>query len=371
MGGPRQLLEQAAGALSARGAAVLTVNSAGRFAAVFSYSAKGDWDVDALPEDVAEQALKADDLTQGTVVTHGPGPEERHFAMPLEVGPDLLGVLVVAGLEGPAPSAAHCRQRLGPLVEAVALAAERACLLDELDKREEEVAALTGQLQIYAADFRTTYARERARSSQAAKALTEAQQTSLAAFEALAGAVESRDRCSTGHVRRVVRYATMLTELVAPQHAMDPQFKYGFLLHDIGKLNLPEELLAKSAPLDTAERALVQRHPVMGSTILEKVKFLGGAKEIVHSHHERWDGNGYPEGLRGSQIPCGARIFALCDAFDAMTNDRPYRAAVPTAEALGRLRSGAGAQFWPEAAEAFLSIPQDELEMVRGEGKDG
>ena len=373
---PGRLLKQAADALSGNGAAVLTVNSDGRFAPLLTYRAHGDWAngdwcADDLPQAAAERALKASDPAHGAVLAEGGGLQASCFAVPLEVDADLLGVLVVTGLGARAPSAASCANRLGPLIEAIALMADRQCLLAELDKREQEVSALARQLQVYAADFRSTYTRERARSRQAAKALSDAQQNSLETLEALAGAVEARDRCSTGHVQRATQYAKMLTGLVGPQYAKDRQLEYGFLLHDIGKLNLPEKLLAKTGPLSHSERAQMQQHPVLGLAVLEKLEFLDGARAIVHSHHERWDGHGYPEGLHGTEIPFGARVFALCDAFDAMTSDRPYRSALSTGEALEQLRAGAGAQFWPEGAEAFLSLPRDELEVVRSLGKEG
>jgi cyclic di-GMP phosphodiesterase len=159
--------------------------------------------------------------------------------------------------------------------------------------------------------------------------------------------------------------------LVAPEHAEDPQFEYGFLLHDVGKLKVPDEVLNKPGALTEAEWEIMRRHPGEGRSILEGVDFLGVAREIVYSHHERWDGKGYPQGLRGMEIPLGARIFPLCDAFDAMTSDRPYRKAMRVQEALARVRAGAGTQFWDEAVDAFLSIPVADLEAISPYDKGG
>ena len=113
-----------------------------------------------------------------------------------------------------------------------------------------------------------------------------------------------------------------------PEHADDPQFEYGFLLHDIGKLAIPDAVLAKEGALTEAEWEQIRAHPAAGRNILARIPFLAGASEIVYAHHERWDGSGFPQGLVGDEIPLGARIFPLADAFDAMTTERPYRAAI-------------------------------------------
>jgi HD-GYP domain-containing protein (c-di-GMP phosphodiesterase class II) len=136
-------------------------------------------------------------------------------------------------------------------------------------------------------------------------------------------------------------------------------------LHDVGKLSVPDVVLTKAGPLTEGEWELMRQHPESGRSILADIPFLAGAREIVHAHHERWDGTGYPRGLAGEEIPLGAQIFPLCDAFDAMTSDRPYRKALFTETALGEIRRGAGTQFRPDAVEAFLSLPLDELEVVR------
>ena len=119
---------------------------------------------------------------------------------------------------------------------------------------------------------------------------------------------------------------------------------------------MPESVLCKPGPLDDDEWAVMREHPAIGAQIVSPIRFLAGAVEIVRTHHERWDGGGYPRGLRGEEIPLAARIFAVVDSFDAMTSDRPYRDAMSVERALVEIRDGAGSQFDPAVAEAFLSL---------------
>jgi response regulator RpfG family c-di-GMP phosphodiesterase len=176
----------------------------------------------------------------------------------------------------------------------------------------------------------------------------------------------AKDGRARRQLHRVCRYAMMLTAVVAPEHIGDPQFLYGFLLHDVGMVSVPDSVLANPAALTDAEWALMKGHPQFGRSLLEPVTSLGGALEIVHAHHERWDGRGYPRGLTGDEIPFGARILALCDSFNAMTQDRPYRAASSIADARREIYRGSGGQFWPLAVDAFLGFGISELEDVRG-----
>jgi len=171
-----------------------------------------------------------------------------------------------------------------------------------------------------------------------------------------------------GHLQRVCRYARMLTALVAPQHAADPQLEYGFLLHDIGTLTVPQSVLMNPGALGDREWELMMQHPEAGRVILKDIPYLAEAAQIVHSHHERWDGKGYPLGLAGTEIPLGARILLLCDAFSAMTQDHLYQKAHSIVDARGEVHRGSGRQFWPAAVTAFLSFSDAELEAVRGTG---
>ena len=178
--------------------------------------------------------------------------------------------------------------------------------------------------------------------------------------------VAVKDARAARQLRRVCRYAMMLTAVVAPEHIRDPQFQYGFLLHDLGMISVPDSVLANPAALTDPEWALMKGHPEFGRSLLEPIAFLGDALQIVHAHHERWDGRGYPRGLAGDDIPVGARIVALCDSFNAMTQDRPYRAASSLADARREIYRGSGGQFWPLAVDAFLGFGVSELEDVRG-----
>ena len=161
-----------------------------------------------------------------------------------------------------------------------------------------------------------------------------------------------------------------LLRIIDAGAADDPQMKYGFLLHDIGKLAVPDAILGKPRALTPEEWHVIRAHPATGRSILEDIPFLQGAREIVYAHHERWDGAGYPLGLRGEEIPFGARVFPLADALDAMTTDRPYRRAMPMAIARDKLAEAAGTQFWPDAVEALRAISIEQLEELRGADGD-
>jgi HD-GYP domain-containing protein (c-di-GMP phosphodiesterase class II) len=171
---------------------------------------------------------------------------------------------------------------------------------------------------------------------------------------ALARALEFKDSGTGAHSQRVQRYALELAYEVAPELLRDRSLEYGFLLHDIGKIGIPDSVLRKPAPLDVNERQLIETHTVLGERMLEDVALLRGeGLKVVRSHHERWDGRGYPDGLAGTEIPIGARIFAVADALDAMTNDRPYRTARSWTDAAEQIYAGSKHQFDPDVVDAF------------------
>ena len=171
---------------------------------------------------------------------------------------------------------------------------------------------------------------------------------------ALTDALEARSRGTGRHAHRVHRYALELTEVVAPGLLQDPSLEYGFLLHDIGKIGIPDAVLDKDGPLDVDEMRLMQQHPVIGAQLLIGVPLLDGeGLRVVRNHHERWDGTGYPDGLVGDEIPTGARIFAVADALDAMTSERPYRPALGWDEAVDEILGKSGSQFDPHVVGAF------------------
>jgi HD-GYP domain-containing protein (c-di-GMP phosphodiesterase class II) len=144
-----------------------------------------------------------------------------------------------------------------------------------------------------------------------------------------------------------------------------PQIEFGFLLHDVGKVAVPDAILFKSGSLTEEEYSLVRRHPVIGTEILRDVDFLGEGKLVVRHHHERWDGQGYPDGLAGEEIPLAARVFAVADALDALTTDRPYRPASGYPAARQEIYAGAGSQFDPAVVAAYRQIPDATFESLR------
>jgi ribonuclease P protein subunit RPR2 len=173
---------------------------------------------------------------------------------------------------------------------------------------------------------------------------------------ALAGALESKDSGTGQHSQRVHHYALELAQGTAPEVAEDESVAYGFMLHDVGKIGIPDHILQKPGALTPAERRLMETHTVLGEQLLRGVSFLqGSGLRVVRSHHERWDGDGYPDGLVAKDIPVAARIFAVADALDAMTSDRPYRAAMTWAAAGRELVSQSGKQFDPTVIDAFRS----------------
>ena len=287
-------------------------------------------------------------------------------AIPCKVDDEVLAVAVVKGVTGG-------RSTIGELdattLLALGLAVERYNVQRTLEQSLAESDAVRRQLDAYAIDLRSTYLAERDRSVELASALNELSRTYESTVQGLAIAVEAKDEYTGGHLQRVSRYGMAITAVVAPAHASDPQFEYGFLLHDVGKLVVPDAILMKDAPLNEREWAMIRGHPEAGRTILDTIPFLAGANEIVHAHHERWDGKGYPRGLSGDEIPLGARIFALADAFDAMTSTRPYRGAMSLEEARVELERGSGTQFWPDAIDAFMSIAIEDLERARDDGR--
>jgi putative nucleotidyltransferase with HDIG domain len=180
-----------------------------------------------------------------------------------------------------------------------------------------------------------------------------------ATMEGWARALDLRDKETEGHSRRVTELTLRLArELgVGPKELVD--IRRGALLHDIGKMGVPDAILLKPAPLTPEEWEVMQRHPSLAFELLSPIEFLRPALDIPYAHHERWDGNGYPRGLVGEEIPLAARIFAVADVFDAMTSERPYEAARSSEEAIEIIRAEAGRQFDPRVVEAFTRIASE------------
>jgi ribonuclease P protein subunit RPR2 len=298
------------------------------------------------------------------------GPHDT-LAVPFHLDGLVLGSLVlVRDLTSPAFTERDLAAA-AVVAATLALAVERAHIQVSLKRRLEESRLAQQQMEAYALDVRETFAAERERSVQLKAALGELEQTYLATVRGLAVAVEAKDAYTAGHIVRVTRYGLMMLEAVAPEEAADPTYEYGFLLHDVGKLCVPDAVLGKPGPLTDEEWEIMRQHPDTGRRILEGIPFLEGAAEIVYQHHEMWDGAGYPQGLAAEDICLGARVFPIADAFDAMTSDRPYRRAMATPEALDEIAVASGTQFWPNAVESFLALPREALEEVRSGPVDG
>ncbi|MFZ0666349.1 MAG: HD-GYP domain-containing protein [Acidimicrobiales bacterium] len=356
-----ELLRAVAEPLSASSASIYAPVGGGNLTLVGSSGTRESREANEHARKVAWESLRSNDLI--VVPTSIDGSACESVAVPCAVAGDVAAVVVVQ------------RPVLGKVILglktdenrllALGLAVERYRMLLALEQVRAEADAVRRQLDAYAVDLRSTYIAEQNRSEELASALDELIATYESTVRGLAIAVEAKDEYTGGHLFRVSRYGMAITAVMAPEHIHDPQFEYGFLLHDVGKLVVPDAVLMKDGPLDEEEWEMMRAHPDAGRTILEQIPFLSVANEIVHSHHERWDGLGYPRGLKGEEIPLGARIFPLADVFDAMTTTRPYRKALSVDDARAEMQRGSGTQFCPEAVEAFLSIGIEELELVR------
>ena len=229
-----------------------------------------------------------------------------------------------------------------------------------LAQQEAQAADKEDQLQRYAADLRETFKEERARAQ-------ELRDSYFATVRALTNAVEARDAYTGKHAERVAAYALEIGAAIGERWAGSPEIEFGFLLHDIGKVAVPDSILHKPEPLTPQERELIQLHPVTGWEIVRQVDFLGAASDVVRHHHERWDGDGYPDGLKGEGIPLTARVFAVADTLDALTTTRPYRPASPIEEARTLIQDARGTQFDPGVVDAFAGMPDEVFDRIRSE----
>jgi ribonuclease P protein subunit RPR2 len=230
---------------------------------------------------------------------------------------------------------------------------EVAGLRAELAEREREAAERALELHRCIEELRRAAGRERLREM-------ELRHSYEATVRALADAVEARDAYTGKHAERVAAYGLALARACG-MPVVEPQIEFGFLLHDIGKVAISDAILHKPGSLTGAEIDVMRQHPVIGDEIVSGIEFLGDARHVVRSHHERWDGTGYPDRLAGDEIPLAARVFAVADTFDALTSDRPYRAASTFRAARRVIADGAGSQFDPEVAAAFETISDEQL----------
>ncbi len=197
---------------------------------------------------------------------------------------------------------------------------------------------------------------------QALDSLENAYRTTL---QALTAALETRDAETHGHSERVVTFSLRLGREYGLTVAQMKALEFGSLLHDIGKIGVPDAILRKPAKLTDEEWVRMREHPMHGQQILRGIKFLEGAARVVAQHHEKWDGSGYPLGLKTEDIDICARIFSVADAFDAITSDRVYRQGRPYEAAADELNEWSGRQFDPKVVEAFHRVPKEDWDELR------
>ncbi len=202
------------------------------------------------------------------------------------------------------------------------------------------------QLMRYADDIHVAFQAERQRRQ-------EIQRAYLETIRMLAAAVEARDRYTGGHLERVTRYSLAIARNLGWAGDRLNEVEMGAILHDIGKIGIPDAILRKNGALSPEEWQHMKAHPIIGAEILRGISFLEAVVPYVRHHHERYDGKGYPDALAGDEIPVGGRIIAVADTFDAMTSTRPYREALSIAVAINELKSAAGTQFDPAIVDAF------------------
>jgi ribonuclease P protein subunit RPR2 len=227
---------------------------------------------------------------------------------------------------------------------------------DRSQPADPELPAVHQQLIVFARELGELYRQERARSRELERVLESLQESYLATMTSLAQVIEAKDRTTRGHLDRTQAYGLALARRIDRSLLASPSLGYGFFLHDIGKVGVPEHILCKRGPLSVQEWEVMRRHPVVGAQIVSPITFLREAVDLIRHHHERFDGTGYPDSLRGEAIPLPARIFAVCDSFDAMTSDRPYRGSIGVHRALEEVEAGAGTQFDPEVVRVFVRM---------------
>ena len=221
----------------------------------------------------------------------------------------------------------------------------------------DPTAALEAQLLVFAKELGEGYQRERERAQHLERALGDLRHAYLQTVRSLALVVEAKDATTGQHIERCRRYGmALLAEMGMADENREAEF--GFLLHDCGKVGIPESVLNKPGPLTAAEWRVMRTHPIIGYQLVADIPFLRTAALVVRCHHEMFDGTGYPAGLKGEEIPLAARVFSVVDAFDAMTADRPYRAALPVAAAVEELQKMAGTQFDPEVVRVFAPLSE-------------
>lgn len=203
------------------------------------------------------------------------------------------------------------------------------------------------------------------RTAELDRALNSLEDAYRSTLKALTAALETRDSETHGHSERVVTYSLRLGREYGLTPVQMKSLEFGSLLHDIGKIGVPDLILRKPAKLTEEEWVRMREHPLHGQQILRGIEFLEGPARVVAQHHEKWDGSGYPHGISGEEIDLCARIFAVADAFDAITSDRVYRRGKSYQEAADELDDWSGRQFDPKVVEAFHRVPQQDWDELR------
>jgi HD-GYP domain-containing protein (c-di-GMP phosphodiesterase class II) len=188
--------------------------------------------------------------------------------------------------------------------------------------------------------------------------------TYLATIEAFVDAIDAREHEVGNHSHRVTQFALILAKKMGIIERGLVDVYCGSMLHDLGKIGIPDAILHKHGRLSKKEHAVMSRHPEIGYKIISHIGYLSKAAEIIYSHHEHYNGTGYPRGLKGNKIPLGARIFSVCDTLDALTVSRPYRKAIPFEKAKGKILSASGNLLDPNVIEGFLNAEEDIKEFV-------
>jgi putative two-component system response regulator len=230
-------------------------------------------------------------------------------------------------------------------------------MLTGLDDRENRQRGLeVGTDDFLTKPFDTSLLRARISSQLRLKRLTDQLERTEQVIFMLALAVEAKDAYTEGHLRRLASYSEQLAIAAAIPSNQLNAIRFGGLLHDIGKISIDDAILRKPGKLTADEYEQIKQHPEYGARIIQPMRFASEVGPIIRYHHERWDGQGYPQGLCGEEIPIGARIVAVVDAYDAMMTDRPYRRSLGLAESLRRLQEGQGTQWDPQLVEIFVTM---------------
>ena len=238
-------------------------------------------------------------------------------------------------------------------------------------KKEHVIGPLNSQPQIlheavklFSERLRTSNNELQRKYAELADANRRLRQSYNATLLALSHALDLRDHSTEGHSHRVTSYSLLIGEAMKLDHEELEALRLGALLHDIGKIGIPDAILRKPGKLTNEEWGEMRKHPVWGKGIIEDIDFLSRAADVIYAHHEKWNGQGYPQNLKGDQIPLGARIFAIADVFDALTMERPYKDAWPPSEARDEIVRGAGTHFDPVVVDVFAQVFPQFIEVM-------